>query len=123
MSRTLLYGFTALALTALAWPADQAIAITHGCTDPPDIKNLVINVDLDGKQSQVSGKYCQTIQQAVALVNRSTMSQRGKDGALRALAAVEDRGRTAAAGGSAQVNVKCDTDGNCTVGGSLTIVF
>ena len=120
MSRTLLYGFAALALTALAWPADQALAISHGCTDPPDIKNLVIDVSLPGQQRQVSGPYCAAIQQAVALVDRSRMSPDAKVAAKKELSSLQAQVGQPVAG---RVNWKltgtCETTGNCTITGGV----
>ena len=127
MSKTLLYGFAALALTVLVWPADQARAITHGCTDPPDITNLVLNMDLDGQKSRVSGKLCAVIQKAVAAIQKSSMNKDAKQAAIQAIVRMQDRTHAGATAGRVHgtVNgwVNCGQGQGCSGGVSGGIVF
>jgi hypothetical protein len=92
----------------------------HGCTPPDGIDTLTIKMDLDGKSSNASGGYCQAIQQAVLLIDRSSMNREGKQAAKKALGNLQAKGGTAAAGKvNWQLGGKCDTSGNCTFTGSI----
>jgi hypothetical protein len=119
MSRTLLLGVAALALTGLA--PSKALAITHGCTDPPDIKSLTIKLDLDGKSSSASGPYCAAIKQAVAMIDRSAMSKEGKQAAKKALGDLQAKGPGSPTAGKVNwwLQAQCQQGGGC--GGSFGI--
>jgi hypothetical protein len=121
MTGILVRGFAALALAAAMASPNPALAISHGCTPPTGVDVLTISVDVDGRRSQVRGGYCEAIQQAVALIGRSKMNAKGKQAAKQALAKLQARGDAQAARGRInwQLTAKCDSSGNCTVGGSI----
>lgn len=121
MSRTSLLGLVGAALLIIASATGPALAIRHGCTNPPDIKTVKIDVIVDGRTSTVAGSYCEAIEEAKAIIDGSRASRSEKRRTSQALGelSADPGGSSTAAKGNVNANLTCDTNGNCT--GSITV--
>jgi hypothetical protein len=89
-----------LAFSLLTFTPQTASAIGHGCADPPDIRNVSIDVSLGGRTTTVQGGFCDAVGQAEALIARSSAPDREKAAARETLSELQDlvvaEGRSAA---------------------------
>lgn len=99
MTRHAIAWLAALAIGGLGL-TPQALAISHGCTPPNGVDDVVINVSLGGRTSSASGGFCAAIKQAETLIAQSRVSDDQKKAAYATLASLQSlvatQGRNAA---------------------------
>jgi hypothetical protein len=100
MTRSIFYGLCGLSVSLLLSLPSPAFAISHGCTNPPDLKDITIDISLDNRKSTASGPFCSAIGQAEKAIAASRLSDEQKKAAYATLAnlqnLVQQQGRNAA---------------------------
>ncbi len=93
MPRSLVFGLAGAALALMTALPNPALAVQHGCTPPTaGPKSLTIKLQLGGKKSRITGRFCKTVGKAKAIVSRARFTKRGKKVALGKLYKAQIKG-------------------------------
>jgi len=128
MWRPFVFGLAGAVLALMIVLPNPVLAIQHGCTPPVGgPRNLTIDLDFDGKKSQVSGGFCEAIGKAEAAIAGGRLTKKDKKKALKTLQQLQlqtaSKNQTAGRRVKFTLTAKCTATTSkqgCTVGGSIS---